>query len=53
LLIDPGYDAAYAGYQDLSERHLRELRKPRFDLGSTIGLLGATGFGLVIGRAVR
>jgi hypothetical protein len=28
-----GYQAAYAGYQDLSARYAAELRKPRFTLG--------------------
>jgi hypothetical protein len=46
-----GYDAAYAGYQDLSDRYVAELRKPRLRLPSALGLLGAAGVGLVIGRS--
>ena len=48
-----GYQAAYAGYEDLSKRHIAELKKPRIRLGSAIGILGAAGLGLVVGRAVR
>jgi hypothetical protein len=47
-----GYDAAYAGYQDLASRHVAELRKPRIRIPSVIGLLGAAGVGLVVGRAL-
>jgi hypothetical protein len=46
-----GYQAAYAGYQDLSDRHIAELKTPRVKWGSTLGLLGATALGVVIGRA--
>ena len=48
-----GYQAAYASYQDLSKRHIAELKKPRIRLGAAIGLVGAAGLGLVIGRAIR
>ena len=48
-----GYDAAYAGYQDTYERYVRELKRPRLRLGPTLGLLGAAGIGMVIGRAAR
>src|SRR3990170_4421468 len=48
-----GYQAAYAGYQDLSKRHIAELRKPRIRLGSALGILGAAGVGLVVGRTIR
>ena len=47
-----GYQAAYASYQDLSKRHIAELKKPRIRLGAAIGLVGAAGLGLVIGRAI-
>ena len=47
-----GYDAAYGSYQDQSRRYVAELHKSRFRLGSAVGLLGAAGVGLVIGRAV-
>ena len=49
---DAGYQAAYAGHRDLSERYVAELRKPRIRLGSTLRLLGATGAGILIGRAM-
>ncbi len=44
--------AAYAGYQDLSQRYIAELKKPRIRLGSVIGLIGAAGIGVVIGRSI-
>jgi hypothetical protein len=47
-----GYQAAYAGYQDLSGRYVAELAKPKVRLGSAIGILGAAGVGLVVGRAI-
>jgi hypothetical protein len=47
-----GYQAAYSGYQDLSDRYVAELKKPRLKLPSAIGLLGAAGVGLVVGRAI-
>jgi uncharacterized protein YlxW (UPF0749 family) len=47
-----GYQAAYAGYQDLTQRYVAELKKPRIRLASAVGLLGAVGAGLVIGRAI-
>jgi hypothetical protein len=47
-----GYQAAYAGYQDPSRRYVTELRKPRIRLGSALGLLGAAGVGVVVGRAL-
>jgi len=50
---EAGYQAAYAGYRDLSGRYVAELKKPRIRLGSAIGILGAAGLGLVVGRAVR
>ena len=50
---EAGYQAAYAGYRDLSGRYVAELKKPRIRLGSAIGMRGAAGVGLVVGRAVR
>jgi len=47
-----GYDAAYGSYQDQSRRYVAELQKSRFRLGSAVGVLGAAGVGLIIGRAV-
>ena len=47
-----GYQAAYTAYQDLSNRHIAELRKPRIRLGSALGIVGAVGVGLVVGRVV-
>ena len=49
---EAGYQAAYAGYRDLSERCIAELKKPRIRLGSVIGLLGAAGIGVVIGSTI-
>ena len=47
-----GYQAAYTAYQDLSNRHIAELRKPRIRLGSALGIVGAVAVGLVVGRVV-
>jgi hypothetical protein len=49
---EAGYQAAYAGYQDLSQRYIAELNKPRIRLGSVIGILGAVGVGVVVGSVV-
>jgi hypothetical protein len=48
-----GYEAAYAGYQDLSARYVAELRKPRITLGRSVGLIAAAGAGLVLGVAIH
>ena len=48
-----GYQAAYVGYQDLSTRYVAELQKPRIELPSLVGLLGAVGVGFVVGRVTR
>jgi len=54
LALRTGYDNASNEYRNLSTRHIAELRKPRFSLGSTVGLcLGAAGAGVVIGALVR
>ncbi|HLB38086.1 MAG TPA: hypothetical protein VJL31_16055 [Gemmatimonadales bacterium] len=50
LAYEAGYQAAYAGYQDLSRRHVAELRKPRIKLASAVGVLGAMAVGVVVGR---
>ncbi len=47
-----GYQAAYAGYQDLTQCYVAELRKPRIRLPSAIALLGAVGVGVVVGRSI-
>ncbi len=44
--------AAYAGYQEVSERYIAELKRPRIRLGSVIGLLGAVGVGVVVGSTI-
>ena len=49
VALQTGYDNASQNYRDLSTRYIAELRKPRFSLGSTVGLcLGAAGAGVVI-----
>ncbi|MBI2072350.1 MAG: hypothetical protein HYW06_02715 [Gemmatimonadetes bacterium] len=48
-----GYQAAYTGYQDLSQRFVAKLKKPRIRLRSAVALLGTAGAGLVIGRTIR
>ena len=47
-----GYQAAYTAHQDLSSRHIAELRKPRIRLGSALGILGAASVGLLVGRVL-
>ena len=54
LALQTGYDNASNNYRDLSTRFFAELRKPRFSLGSTVGLcLGAAGAGVVIGTLTQ
>jgi uncharacterized small protein (DUF1192 family) len=48
-----GYDAASAGYQDLSRRYIAELEKPRIRLPSLVRFVGAVGVGFVVGRVTR
>jgi len=48
-----GYQVAYARYQDLSQRYVAELRKPRISLSSTARILFVAGAGVVIGRLTR
>jgi hypothetical protein len=53
LALQAGYSNAFLGYQGLSERYIAELRKPRFSLGSTVGVcLGAAGLGAAVGVLV-
>lgn len=47
-----GYEVSHAAYQDLSKRHIAELRKARISLGSTLGLIGVAAVGLAAGRAI-
>jgi hypothetical protein len=52
--FEAGYHEAYASYQDLSQRYLAELKKPRLSLGSTLGLcLGAAGAGVLVGSVIN
>ena len=54
LALQTGYDNATTTCTDLSTRYVAELRKPRFSLGSTVGLcLGAAGAGAVIATIVN
>ena len=54
LALQTGYDNASSEYRDMSTRYIAELRKPRFSLGSTVGLcLGAAGVGVVIGTLTQ
>jgi hypothetical protein len=52
VAYETGYRAASASVDDLSRRYAAELRKPRFTLGRTIGLVAAVGAGVVLGRAL-
>lgn len=47
-----GYRAGYAGHQDLSQRYVAELKQPHIRLGLALGLLGAAGAGVALGRAM-
>jgi len=47
-----GYDAAMGSYQGLSRRHIAELGKPGIRLGSALGIVGAAGACLVVGRVI-
>jgi hypothetical protein len=49
-----GYNETFRSYQGLSDRYIAELKKPRFSLGSTLGLcIGAAGAGLLVGTVVN
>jgi hypothetical protein len=50
--FEAGYQHAVNSHQDLTARYVAELRKPRFSLGSTVGLLAAAGLGFVVGTAI-
>jgi len=45
--------AAYSSYRDLSRRYVTEFNKPRIRLRSIVGLVGACGVGLVVGRVMQ
>jgi hypothetical protein len=45
---ETGYQAASAGYQDLSRRYQAELRKPRLTAGPALGLLVAAGAAVLV-----
>ena len=53
MAYEAGYQAAYTGYQDLSQRYVAELRKPRITLGRSISLIAAAGAGFVLARATH
>jgi hypothetical protein len=48
-----GYEATYAGYQDLSARYVAQLRRPRITVGRTIELIVAAGAGFLLGGVVQ
>ncbi len=48
-----GYQAALGRYQDLSDRYVAELRKPRIGLGGSIGMIAAAGAGFIVARAIH
>jgi hypothetical protein len=52
--FEAGYQHAVTSHQDLTTRYVAELRKPRFSLGSTLGLcLGAAGAGALVGIVIQ
>ncbi len=54
LALQTGYNNASNDYRDLSTRYIAELRKPRFSLGSTVGLcIGAAGAGALISTLIQ
>lgn len=54
VALQTGYNDALLSCQDLSQRYMAQLGKPRFSLGSTFGLcLAAAGAGVVAGTLVR
>ena len=48
-----GYDSAYGAYHALNTRYIAELRKPRWQFGSTVGFLLGAGAGIVVGGLVH
>ena len=54
LALQAGYDNASTACRDLSNRYVAELRKPRFLIGSTVGLcIGAAGAAAVVATLVN
>jgi hypothetical protein len=53
LAYETGYRAAYAGYQDLSQRYVTELKRPRVSLSAALGVVAAAGVGFVLGSVIR
>ena len=54
LALRTGYDNVSNDYRNLSTRYIAELRKPRFSLGSTLGMcLGTAGAGFFIGSLTQ
>jgi hypothetical protein len=52
--VQTGYDNAASHYRDMSTRYIAQLRKPRFSLGSTVGLcVGAAGGAALIATLVN
>jgi len=49
---EAGYRAAYAGYHDLSQRYVTELRKPKLRLGSALSLILAAGAGMLVAEVI-
>ncbi len=49
---ETGYQAAYGAYQHLSRRYVAELRRPSISMGSALGIVGALGLGVLVGRAI-
>ena len=47
---EAGYQAACAGYQDLSKRYVAELKQRRISLGRTVGLVAS---GVVLAKALH
>ncbi len=50
---EAGYQNAFNSHQDLTARYVAELKKPRFSLGSTLGIVAGSGaVGLLIGVVI-
>ncbi len=47
-----GYRSAHIAYDQLNRRYVAELRKPQLRIAPVIGILGAVGVGLVVGRVL-
>ncbi len=53
LALRTGYTDAFASCESVSRSYIAELRKPKFSLGSTLGLcLGTAGAGVLVGTMV-